>query len=107
MRSYITEQRLERYNEEIEPLKDEVRAMLMNDSLNVGNTMGLIDAVECLGISYFYEHEIKVILDQFFEQLHGNGFKIDCDLYDTATQFRIFRQHGYNIPCGKDCLRSQ
>jgi len=79
----------------------------MNDSLNVGNRMGLIDAVECLGIYYFYEHEIKVMLDQIFEQLHGNDFKIDGDLCDTATQFRIFRQHGYNIPCGKDRLGSQ
>ncbi|KAJ8420327.1 hypothetical protein Cgig2_006672 [Carnegiea gigantea] len=73
--------------------------MLMNDSLNVGNKIGLIDAAERLGISYFYEHEIKVMLDQIFEQLHGNGFNNDDDLCDTATQFRIFRQHGYNIPC--------
>ncbi|KAJ8421087.1 hypothetical protein Cgig2_017265 [Carnegiea gigantea] len=96
---YIIEQRLERYNEEIEPLKKEVQAMLVNYSLNMGNKMGLIDAVEYLGISYFNGHEIKVMLDQIFKQLNGNDFKIDGDLCDTTTQFRIFRQNGYNIPC--------
>jgi len=63
---YIIEQRLERYNKQIEPLKKDLQAMLVNDSLNMGNKMGLIDAVECLGISYFYGHEIKVMLDQIF-----------------------------------------
>ncbi|KAJ8423702.1 hypothetical protein Cgig2_017695 [Carnegiea gigantea] len=86
------------YNEAIEPLKENVRALLIDDSLNLCMKTSLIDAVGTLGISYFYEHEVKVILDQMFEQLHGNGFEIDSN-FKTAAQFQIFKQHGYNIPC--------
>ncbi|KAL2924930.1 (-)-germacrene D synthase [Bienertia sinuspersici] len=92
---------MERYAKEIEPMKEEVRKMLisMNSSDDLATQMSLIDAVERLGVSYYFENEIEELLDQIFEKHEAKNFEMDHDLYNTASQFRIFRQHGYKMPC--------
>uniref|UniRef100_A0A803L3B0 Uncharacterized protein n=1 Tax=Chenopodium quinoa TaxID=63459 RepID=A0A803L3B0_CHEQI len=63
--------------------------------------MSLIDAVERLGISYHFEIEIEIeeLVGQIFNEFATKNFNVDYDIYNTASQFRIFRQHGYKIPC--------
>ncbi|XP_056695622.1 valerianol synthase TPS8-like [Spinacia oleracea] len=91
--------KMERYEKESEPLKKEVLLMLMDNSTDSAKKMRLIDAMERLGFPYFYEKEINNLLDKIFKEFAKENFKLKFDLCDTSSQFRIFRQHGYNMPC--------
>ncbi|CAI0374729.1 unnamed protein product [Linum tenue] len=53
----------------------------------------LIDVVERLGIGYHFEEEIE---EQLREIHHGNQH--DPNNNNIALQFRLLRQHGYNVP---------
>ncbi|GAB4827208.1 hypothetical protein Ancab_034097 [Ancistrocladus abbreviatus] len=94
-------EKLEAYAKEIIALKEEVRAKLLDNSITHVEKMKLIDAVERLGVSYHYEQEIEDLVQQIFEAYTKNDFEGDNDLYTTALQFRVFRQHGYMILYGK------
>ncbi|GAB4827098.1 hypothetical protein Ancab_033981 [Ancistrocladus abbreviatus] len=98
----FSEEKLEEYGKEISALKEEVRAKLVDNSItdHVAK-MKLIDAVERLGVSYHYEKEIEGLVQQIFEAYAKNNFEGDDDLHTTALFFRVFRQHGYKMPCGK------
>ncbi|KAK9705669.1 hypothetical protein RND81_07G074900 [Saponaria officinalis] len=91
--------RMQEYLEEIEPLKEEVRAMLIDESMDCDTKMRLIDGVERLGLYYYFDDEIVRLLDQRFEETVARNFDLDGNLYDVACQFRTFRQHGYKMPC--------
>ncbi|XP_074304776.1 valerianol synthase TPS8-like isoform X2 [Silene latifolia] len=90
---------MENYEQEMEAVKEEVRKMLLENGSDLEKKMKLIDAVERLGVYYFYENEINESISQIFEELRRNDFDIDYDLRTTASYFRIFRQHGYKLPC--------
>ncbi|GAB4827220.1 hypothetical protein Ancab_034109 [Ancistrocladus abbreviatus] len=97
-----TEEKLEEYGKEISALKEEVRAKLVDNSITDHvEKMKLIDAVERLGASYHYKKEIEGLVQQIFEAYAKNNFEGDDDLHTTALLFRVFRQHGYKMPCGK------
>ncbi|XP_074313407.1 (-)-drimenol synthase-like [Silene latifolia] len=56
-----------------------------------------IDTLERLGVSYHFEEEIEQALELAYERFHG-----DCenaDLNHVSLRFRIFRQHGFHVPC--------
>ncbi|GKU94199.1 hypothetical protein SLEP1_g7725 [Rubroshorea leprosula] len=77
-------------------LKEDVRVMLQEEVDEDG--LELIDHLQRLGLSYHFEDEIKKSLDRIYSKNHGNyGLKKDS-LYATALEFRILRQHGYNVP---------
>lgn len=56
----------------------------------------LVDTMQRLGVSYHFEEEIKEILSK----IYNNYRKKQESLYAAALQFRLLRQHGYNIPAG-------
>ncbi|KAL3812627.1 hypothetical protein ACJIZ3_013895 [Penstemon smallii] len=60
-------------------------------------TVILIDTIERLGLGYHFEDEIEKQLEQIYKFHHLNSQ--EYDLYTTALQFRLLRQHRYNIPC--------
>ncbi|KAH9602228.1 hypothetical protein KSS87_000068 [Heliosperma pusillum] len=90
---------MEKYEKEMEPLKEEVRKLLNEKGSSSEEKMKLIDAVERLGVHYFYDNEINESISQIFEQLCRKDFNIDYDLHTTASHFRILRQHGHKLPC--------
>ncbi|GAB4827217.1 hypothetical protein Ancab_034106, partial [Ancistrocladus abbreviatus] len=92
-------EKLEGYAQEISALKDRVRAKLADHSITPTEKMKLIDAVERLGVAYHYEKEIEELVQQIFEAYAISNFEGDNDLYTTALQFRVCRQHGYKVPC--------
>ncbi|GAB4827088.1 hypothetical protein Ancab_033971, partial [Ancistrocladus abbreviatus] len=92
-------EKLEGYAKEISVLKERVRAKLVDHSITHTEKMKLIDAVERLGVAYHYEKEIEELVQQIFEAYTRNNFEGDTDLYTTALQFRVCRQHGYKVPC--------
>ncbi|KAL9244724.1 hypothetical protein vseg_018466 [Gypsophila vaccaria] len=93
--------KVEKYEIEVEPLKEEVRKWLKDGRIESSKKMSLIDAVERLGVYYYYNDEIEDSLRKIYEELAVNNFQNldEFDLCDTATLFRVLRQHGYKVSC--------
>ncbi|XP_055816949.1 vetispiradiene synthase 3-like [Solanum dulcamara] len=88
----------QKYAQEIEALKEETRSMLLANRRKLVETLNLIDVIERLGIVYHFEKEIDDILDRIYNE--NSKFEGDDDYNDLCTcalQFRLLRQHGYNI----------
>ncbi|KAH7516288.1 hypothetical protein FEM48_Zijuj10G0119400 [Ziziphus jujuba var. spinosa] len=86
----------ERYARQVDTLKDKVRVMLDQETDKLSQ-LELIDMLQRLGLSYHFEEEIKSIL----KGLRGNNISHTWksrDLYATALEFRLLRQHGYFVP---------
>nr|BAR94037.1 5-epi-aristolochene synthase [Nicotiana benthamiana] len=88
----IDNQVAETYAKEIEALKEQTRNMLLATGRKLADTLNLIDIIERLGISYHFEKEIDDLLDHIFNQ--NSNFD---DFTTSALQFRLLRQHGFNI----------
>ncbi|KAJ4945400.1 hypothetical protein NE237_014245 [Protea cynaroides] len=82
--------------EQVEELKEEVRRMLAVDANDSSKKLKLIDSLQRLGVAYHFEGEIEEALKQIHDA--PNGFD-EIDLYTMALQFRLLRQHGYNVQC--------
>nr|WBW04452.1 terpene synthase [Ficus pandurata] len=88
----------ETYAERVEDLKEEVRAIfkkLENDHLA---QLEHIDILQRLGLSYHFGDEIKGILQGIFTNSFCNNTLEIKNLYDTALEFRLLRQHDYSVP---------
>ncbi|XP_017605873.1 terpene synthase 10-like [Gossypium arboreum] len=86
----------ESYNERASKLQEEVRMMLGNmvDSLE---KLELIDTLQRLGLSYHFEAEInKTLKNISIDRIGTVAWKKD-NLYATALEFRLLRQHGYKV----------
>jgi hypothetical protein len=81
-------------------LKANIRMMLANASKPL-DQLELIDALQRLGLSYHFVDEIKSTLKSLFYKNHIENTKTVHDLYATALEFRLLRQHGYKVPQGK------
>ena len=83
------------YGNEIDELKEKVRKMIVASEKKLKEKLVLIDTVERLGLSYHFENEIQAQLELIF-----NGcFKLENeekDLFITALEFRLLRQHGFD-----------
>jgi hypothetical protein len=91
----------ETYVIEIEELKKEVKYMLQATTNNVAEKINLIDTLERIGVSYHFKKEIQQQLDQIFNSTMDFEDERKWDLCTIAQQFRIFRQHGYDVSSGK------
>ncbi|CAL5434990.1 unnamed protein product [Camellia sinensis] len=87
----------EKYGNEIEVLKEQVRSMVVAGGRKAAEQINLINVLERLGVSYHFEKEIEEQLEQLFAKFEDNE---DYDLFTIALHFRIFRQHGYKMSCG-------
>ncbi|XWS33213.1 hypothetical protein CRYUN_Cryun22dG0061500 [Craigia yunnanensis] len=85
----------ESYKERASKLIGEVRMMLDNvvDPLE---KLELIDTLQRLGVSYHFEDEIKKTLKKISIDHSCVAWKKD-NLYATALEFRLLRQHGYHV----------
>ncbi|KAK2989236.1 hypothetical protein RJ640_029534, partial [Escallonia rubra] len=80
-------------------LKENVRMML--DKLEEEaplHRLEMIDTVQRLGISYHFGFEIKKILESIYRCDHRSSRWNEADLYAIALEFRLLRQHGYEVP---------
>lgn len=60
-----------------------------------------IDMLQRLGISYHFENEIKSILNEIHSHRFNSLICEKSNLYATALQFRLLRQHGHCVAPGK------
>ncbi|CAO2836182.1 unnamed protein product [Amaranthus hypochondriacus] len=82
--------------EEAEELKEEVQKKLLESIKKPKEGLQFIDAIQRLGVSYHFEHEIEVFLDN----LHNNNNMNDCyqnNLHFVSLHFRLLRQHGFFV----------
>uniref|UniRef100_A0A2C9UWS1 Uncharacterized protein n=1 Tax=Manihot esculenta TaxID=3983 RepID=A0A2C9UWS1_MANES len=82
------------YTNRISKLKEEVRLILLKQAVDPLDQLQLIDTLQRLGLAYHFEDEIKSILMSIYS--HNNARRED--LYATALEFRLLREHGYKIP---------
>ncbi|XWS44791.1 hypothetical protein CRYUN_Cryun15aG0078700 [Craigia yunnanensis] len=85
----------ESYKERENKLIGEVRMMLSN-VVNPLEKLELIDTLQRLGVSYHFEDEIKKTLKKISTDHSCAAWKKD-NLYATALEFRLLRQHGYHV----------
>ena len=86
----------------VQELKEELRTMLMAPVKNVSQKLDLIDDIQRLGVSRHFEKEIEEILRKIHENsYHCDNLQYDEDLYSAGLRFRLLRQQGYKISCGK------
>ncbi|XP_058072974.1 beta-cubebene synthase-like [Magnolia sinica] len=87
--------RLDAHKGRGEELKEAVRNMFsaVNDPLL---KMNLIDAIQRLGVAYYFEMNIEKAMRQIYDD-HINGNDDGFDLQTLALQFRLLRQQGYNV----------
>ncbi|KAJ0018519.1 hypothetical protein Pint_09994 [Pistacia integerrima] len=86
----------EQFAKRVEKLKEEVRLML--NSVDPLHRLELIDDLERLGVSYHFQEEIKRILNKIHNNNSSNYNKRKESLHVVALEFRLLRQHGYDIP---------
>ncbi|KAG5223910.1 terpene synthase [Salix suchowensis] len=87
----------EPYTARTRKLKEEIRTRLANASIPL-DQLELIDTLQRLGLSYHFVDEIESILKSLFDENHIHNTKTANDLYATALEFRLLRQHGYKVP---------
>jgi (-)-germacrene D synthase len=88
--------------QQVQKLKEEVRRMLTSLVEKLSQKLNLIDVIQRLSVSYHFENDIEKALQQLHMTLHNpNDRENDDDLYTVALQFRLLRQQGFRISCGK------
>ncbi|XP_075488638.1 terpene synthase 10-like isoform X1 [Primulina tabacum] len=75
-------------------LKEQVKIMLEGQDLLAIDQLEVIDDLQKMGICYHFEEEIEKILTSIYERRYA---KETGDLYSTALQFRLLRQHGFLV----------
>ncbi|NP_001307945.1 alpha-humulene_(-)-(E)-beta-caryophyllene synthase [Solanum lycopersicum] len=87
-----------KYAQEIETLKEQSRVILSASSgTTLAQKLDLIDIVERLGLAYHFEKQIDDVLDQIYKADPNSEAQEYNDLQTSSIQFRLLRQHGYNI----------
>ncbi|EXC08938.1 hypothetical protein L484_003391 [Morus notabilis] len=79
----------------ISKVMEDVKVML-----EVANPLAQVDHIDMLqrlGISYHFEHEIKGILKGLHRRLVHNHTLRKNNLYATALEFRLLREHGFCV----------
>jgi (-)-alpha-terpineol synthase len=84
----------------IDKLKEEVR-MMFHKVVDPLEKLELIDILQRLGLSYHFDDEIRRTLEGIYNANHGGEMCNMENIYTTALEFRLLRQHGYSVPQGK------
>ncbi|XVF88968.1 hypothetical protein PTKIN_Ptkin19aG0094000 [Pterospermum kingtungense] len=85
----------ESYTERANKLIGEVR-MMFDNVVDPLQKLDLIDNLQRLGLSYHFKHEINKTLNKISTHQIGVAWKKN-NLYATALEFRLLRQHGYHV----------
>ena len=86
---------------EVEELKEKVRKELLASASHLSQQLGLIDALQHLGVAYHFEREIEEALEHIYATYNDSNNVEDDDIYNVALCFRLLRQQGFNVSCGE------
>nr|QEY10190.1 terpene synthase 6 [Scutellaria barbata] len=84
----------EKYSRRASELTMQVKKML-DKEMDVVQQLELIDDLQRLGISYHFNNKIDKILNRIY--VEHKMRRNEDDLYSTALEFRILRQHGFKV----------
>ncbi|KAM3744343.1 hypothetical protein ACB098_06G046000 [Castanea mollissima] len=84
--------------QEVEELKEKVRRELLASAGHLSQLLGLIDALQRLGVAYNFEGEIEEALEHVYATYNDNS-DVDDDLYNISLRFRLLRQQGFKVSC--------
>jgi hypothetical protein len=87
----------ELYATRLEELKRNAKCLLSSNNKDVGVLLKLASTMQRLGVAYHFEKEIEEALALLYPNLTSN-------LYTTALQFRVLREHGFSISSGDDMI---
>ncbi|XP_059431229.1 myrcene synthase, chloroplastic-like [Corylus avellana] len=87
----------ESFTKRIDKLKGEVR-MMFHKLVDPLERLKLIDILQRLGISYHFDDEIQRTLEGIHNANHSGKMCKKENIYATALEFRLLRQHGYSVP---------
>ncbi|KAG8368606.1 hypothetical protein BUALT_Bualt15G0062900 [Buddleja alternifolia] len=91
----------ERHLRKASELKEQVKMLLEGELIMESvEKLELIDNLQRLGISYHFEEQIKQILNSIYVKKYcGKNYyeQEKRDLYSTALEFRLLRQHGFSV----------
>ena len=73
--------------------------MLNDRNMKPLDQLEIIDNLQRLGLSYHFEDEIYSIMNIIYGKNSEKSSKRD-HLYAKALEFRLLRQHGFNISQG-------
>ncbi|XP_043692888.1 alpha-terpineol synthase, chloroplastic-like [Telopea speciosissima] len=91
----------EAYKSKIKKLEEEVKHRFDDRAMGHLCQLELIDDIQRLGLGYLFEEEIKKALDTIACMNDMDHTRTDQEsLHATALQFRLLRQHGYEISQG-------
>ncbi|KAH6782477.1 hypothetical protein C2S51_007770 [Perilla frutescens var. frutescens] len=103
---YKEERHLKREAELIEQVK-----MLLDEEMEAVQQLEFVDDLKNLGLSYFFEDQIKQILTFIYNEhecIRSNVEAEERDLYFTALGFRLLRQHGFQVSQEVfDCFKNE
>ncbi|KAG8370945.1 hypothetical protein BUALT_Bualt13G0036000 [Buddleja alternifolia] len=113
IQSLNSEYKEERYLRRASELEVKVK-MLMEEairSLETVEQLELIDNLQRLGISRHFEDQIKNILNAiYYNKYYGKNYGTlkERNLYSTALEFRLLRQHGFRVSQEVfDCFKNE
>ena len=89
----------ESYAKRIDKLKEEVKLMLEKERDPLSQ-LELIDILQRIGLSYHFEAQIKTIFEGMYNRSSCDDAWNLNNLYATALEFRLLRQHGFWLPQG-------
>ncbi|KAL3538331.1 hypothetical protein ACH5RR_001697 [Cinchona calisaya] len=84
----------EKYIKRCGVLKEQVK-MLLDEEVKPLSQLELINDLLRLGVSYHFHDKIESILSRIYQGHKGS--RNDKDLYATALEFRLLRQHGFDV----------
>ncbi|CAL5352012.1 unnamed protein product [Camellia sinensis] len=88
----------ESYEKWAAKLKEDVK-MMIEKLVEPLEKLELVDSLQRLGVSHHFEAEIERILESIHIDIdHKMNWRNKGDLYAIALEFRLLRQHRYNVP---------
>nr|WAB71044.1 gamma-terpinene synthase [Mentha longifolia] len=99
---YIQSLNTHHYKEERQLNREEeliiqVKKMLLGEKMEAVKQLELIDDLKNLGLSYFFQDEIKKILSCIYNEHNFFQNNKVGDLHFTALGFRLLRHHGFDV----------
>ncbi|XP_050206754.1 beta-bisabolene synthase-like [Mercurialis annua] len=100
MHSLPTDYSEEKYTSQVTKLKEGVKKSVNDREMKWLSKLELIDTVQRLGLKHEFEKEIKNAIHSLYANASDGLLDDDIhnDLYAVSLQFRLFRQHGLDVP---------
>ncbi|WOG82951.1 hypothetical protein DCAR_0102123 [Daucus carota subsp. sativus] len=85
----------EKYARQLDELKDDVKRLIYAETDVPLAKLELLDSVQRLGLNYQFQNDVKQAVDVIYNNI--SDASLSDDLYTTALQFRMLREHGYTV----------